>query len=172
MKKVYIFIIILLVLLVGSLTFYKFVYLKDKPVNNVDKNVEMVRKDVKKEEKDEVTYQSDLINDNVLSSTYKIDTITGSIYIDSKDKKLYISDTTNNITEKISDTSFVTMYVTDKDEIFTAYLISESKEVYFVYLMDEDIKNVRVNKMNLDFKVEKFTNLKFKTNSSTQSHAR
>ena len=166
MKKVYIFIIILLVLLVGSLTFYKFVYLKDKPVNNVDKNVEMVRKDVKKEEKDEVTYQSDIINDNVLSSSYKIDTITGSIYIDTKDKKLYISDTTNNITEKISDTSFVTMYVTDKDEMFTAYLISENKEVYFVYLMDEDIKNVRVNKMNLEFKVERFTNLKFKTNSS------
>ena len=92
MKKVYIFIIILLVLLVGSLTFYKFVYLKDKPVNNVDKNVEMVRKNVKKDEKDEVTYQSDIINDNVLSSSYKIDTITGSIYIDTKDKKLYISE--------------------------------------------------------------------------------
>ena len=35
-----------------------------------------------------------------------------------------------------------------------------------LYLMDEDIKNVRVNKMNLEFKVERFTNLKFKTNSS------
>ena len=110
-------------------------------------------------------YKDNILFDDLLSIDYNFykneQSITGKIYI-GEDKKLYISDTNNNIVHKVSNINFKTLfkkeYVYDSILIF---LISEDLELYSFELKSDDIKESFIVKNKTDNKVLNFVNIDF-----------
>lgn len=173
MRKIYIIIIIVLLIFIGSLSYYKFFYnnsgkQKKDLINTIKINED--KKEIKKESKDSDTYSNNIITKLITSYDYELEienkNIIGKIFIGT-DKHLYITDTLNNISYKVSDEKFTTMRRKEENNksILIVYLISEDGKIFAVQLSSINVKEILINNIYASYKAVNFTDITFKTNS-------
>jgi len=163
-KKIFLFVLILIIILLCGLTVYKFLIAKEKKAvefNSV--TLELKKEDLATENKDKDLYSSNIINDITKSYNYElIDNdkgITGSVYIND-DSILYIKDNNSNV-YKISDVYFKTLYKTDDFTGFLGlYALSNDGKLYYIFLNNVDIKSTVITEIPTSFKITNFTNIK------------
>lgn len=102
----------------------------------------------------EVYYEYEIVNLNDISY--------GNIYID-KEQHLNIQDKYNKKHETIKSDTFKTLYVVESDNIsrLDVYLINTKEELYKLSIEDCNIANYTLNKIDTDYKIKNFTNLKY-----------
>ena len=163
-KKIFLFVLILIIILLCGLTVYKFLIAKEKKAvefNSV--TLELKKEDLATENKDKDLYSSNIINDITKSYNYElIDNdkgITGSVYIND-DSILYIKDNNSNV-YKISDVYFKTLYKIDDFTGFLGlYALSNDGKLYYIFLNNVDIKSTVITEIPTSFKITNFTNIK------------
>lgn len=110
-------------------------------------------------------YKEYIINDNIKEVSYSIanetDVMYGRVYI-SSNNKLYITDELNNKTYLLLDEEVLTIYNPFEDiTMCSIYAITKGGELYHVGLSQPYIKEKYSKKIELEYKVTNFTNLKF-----------
>ena len=160
---------ILILIIIGIILFLIFLWNYKIKIANVNttngikiseelKNIE--RKDYQEQYKQyivndiEVYYEYEIVNLNDISY--------GNIYID-KEQHLNIQDKYNKKHETIKSDTFKTLYVVESDNIsrLDVYLINTKEELYKLSIEDCNIANYTLNKINTDYKIKNFTNLKY-----------
>lgn len=166
-KKILIFVIILIVLLLGALTAYKLLIKKNVKTEEFSstKISETKKDETSTEKKDKETYSSNVINDDVKKYDYDLIIndagIVGSVFIGT-DSKIYIKDNNSN-TYKVSDILFKTLYrIEDANEVLDLYALTNDGTLYYIFLKDLDIKKTAINAITTNFKITNFTNIKIK----------
>lgn len=170
MKKIIISIILILILFISAITIYKFKYFKEEEKHYyVNFEIKNKKKDlVDSDVLDNITYKDKIITENLLSTNYNFfddkQSITGKIYIDEKDKNLYITDEVSDSIFKVATTKFKTMYVKDYEyETIYIYLISEDDKLYFLELSESDITKVHLEEITVNYKITNFVDLDFES---------
>jgi len=171
MKKKLIILIILIGLFIAFISINKIVYLQKKQDRDNFYEYNEIKKRREKNNDDEINdlivYSDNIIKNDLLSINYsffhKTKSITGKIFIDSN-KNLFITNTNENQTKKISTVKFRTLYAKEYeyDGIFV-YLISEDNKLYLLSLEDNNIDNVIIDEITLDRKVMNFVDINFKS---------
>ena len=163
-KKIFLFILILIIILLCGLTVYKFLIAKEKKVEEF-KNItlELKKEDLVTDKKDKDLYSANIINDIVKRKNYELvikdKGINGDIYID-VDSNLYINDNNSNI-YKISSLSFKTLYKIDEfNGLLNLYALSNDGKLYNIFLNSLDIKSTVITEIAKSFKITNFTNIK------------
>ena len=160
---------ILILIIIGIILFLIFLWNYKIKIANVNttngikiseelKNIE--RKDYQEQYKQyivndiEVYYEYEIVNLNDISY--------GNIYID-KEQHLNIQDKYNKKHETIKSDTFKTLYVVESDNIsrLDVYLINTKEELYKLSIEDCNIANYTLNKIDTDYKIKNFTNLKY-----------
>ena len=160
---------ILILIIIGIILFLIFLWNYKIKIANVNttngikiseelKNIE--RKDYQERYKRyivndiEVYYEYEIVNLNDISY--------GNIYID-KEQHLNIQDKYNKKHETIKSDTFKTLYVVESDNIsrLDVYLINTKEELYKLSIEDCNIANYTLNKIDTDYKIKNFTNLKY-----------
>lgn len=159
-----------MLLLLMSLTFYKYkLYDLNKSLNMFNRYpIENVKKEINNSDfvLDKEKYKNKIVNEELLSIDYnKFDnetSIFGKIYID-VNKHLYITDSNKNLSYKISDIKFKTIFQRDYPfQHINIFLLSESNELYILLLRNNDIKKVELTKIKTNFKIEAFADVNLK----------
>lgn len=166
-KKVFYFIIILILFLLGSLTSYKIFINKENDTDSIRLNIVEEKKVIYNNTNDKDKYKEYIIVNPVYAYQYDLiiddKGMTGNVYIN-KDKKLFISENNNNSSYEISDLKFETLYKSQNLEgLLLIYALSENGELYNIFLNSLDIKKTNISKINMGFIVTNFVNLEFKT---------
>lgn len=163
-KKIFLFILILIIILLCGLTVYKFLIAKEKKVEEF-KNItlELKKEDLVTDKKDKDLYSANIINDIVKRKNYELvikdKGINGDIYID-VDSNLYINDNNSNI-YKISSLSFKALYKIDEfNGLLNLYALSNDGKLYNIFLNSLDIKSTVITEIAKSFKITNFTNIK------------
>ena len=163
-KKIFLFILILIIILLCGLTVYKFLIAKEKKAEEFKNiNLELKKEDLVTDKKDKDLYSANIINDIVKRKNYELvindKGINGDIYID-VDSNLYINDNNSNI-YKISSLSFKTLYKIDEfNGLLNLYALSNDGKLYNIFLNSLDIKSTVITEIATSFKITNFTNIK------------
>ena len=161
-NKVIIAIVCILGLCTLVLTIYKYYYEKDfeyeyNELSNIKRQLQSVSTD---------DYKEKIIEEDVTSYNYMFTsnnkTVIGKIYI-ADDYKLYVVDDNTNTFHKVSDITFKTIFIKMRyaDGLYI-YLISTDNQLYLYSLDTADIKDSRIEKFDIDFKVKNFVNIEYK----------
>ena len=163
MKKTLVYILIVIILLfVGYLSYYKFLMPK-KSKNVINNKIELGEY---KYQNYDINYVEEY-NDNIMYSMisevnfYIIDeSNSGKLYIDGNKKlNLVIGSTSKKILE---DLKFNTLY-SDISTILNAYAISEDGKLYRFLLTENDADKLKTEEIEFDAEIMNFTNLKIKS---------
>lgn len=160
---------ILILIIIGIILFLIFLWnYKIKIVNVNTTNGIKISEELKNiERKDyQEQYKQYIVNDIEVYYEYEIvnlnDISYGNIYID-KEQHLNIQDKYNKKHETIKSDTFKTLYVVESDNIsrLDVYLINTKEELYKLSIEDCNIANYTLNKIDTDYKIKNFTNLKY-----------
>lgn len=160
---------ILILIIIGIILFLIFLWnYKIKIVNvNTTNGIKILEELKNIEKKDyQEQYKQYIVNDIEVYYEYEIvnlnDISYGNIYID-KEQHLNIQDKYNKKQETIKSDTFKTLYVVESDNIsrLDVYLINTKEELYKLSIEDCNIANYTLNKIDTDYKIKKFTNLKY-----------
>lgn len=169
-KKKLLIIIIIILLFFSAISIYKYkIYDVNKMIKTNDMfnkySINKIKENKKIEEEilDKNKYKDSIINENLLSIDYNFymeeKTIFGKIYIDSN-KNLYISDTNNKLSYKISNIKFKTMFKRDYPyKYINLFLISEDNELYILLLKTNDIKKAELTKIKTNYEIISFADI-------------
>lgn len=160
---------ILILIIIGIILFLIFLWnYKIKIVNvNTTNGIKILEELKNIEKKDyQEQYKQYIVNDIEVYYEYEIvnlnDISYGNIYID-KEQHLNIQDKYNKKQETIKSDTFKTLYVVESDNIsrLDVYLINTKEELYKLSIEDCNIANYTLNKIDTDYKIKNFTNLKY-----------
>ena len=170
MKKIFIIIFIICMVFIIFISFF-FIFSKEKDINNlayfdaIDLKTNI--KDTNLNNKIDISkYEDKIIKDNLYSVEYTFfdenKSLKGLIYI-GENKNLYIKDDITNVSKKISSINFKTMYTKDieYDSGIYVYLISEDNDLYSLSFVSTNLEELKINKINLDYKVLNFVDVNF-----------
>lgn len=162
-KLILILIIIAIILFLIFLWNYKIKIANADTANGIKISEEL--KNIEKKDYQE-QYKQYIVNDIEVYYEYEIvnlnDISYGNIYID-KEQYLNIHDKCNKKYETIKSDTFKTLYVVDSDNNsrLDVYLINTKEELYKLSIEDCNIANYTLNKIDTDYKIKNFTNLKY-----------
>lgn len=162
-KLILILIIIAIILFLIFLWNYKIKIANADTANGIKISEEL--KNIEKKDYQE-QYKQYIVNDIEVYYEYEIvnlnDISYGNIYID-KEQYLNIHDKYNKKYETIKSDTFKTLYVVDSDNNsrLDVYLINTKEELYKLSIEDCNIANYTLNKIDTDYKIKNFTNLKY-----------
>ena len=160
---------ILILIIIGIILFLIFLWNYKIKIANVNttngiKILEELKNIEKKDYQEQ--YKQYIVNDIEVYYEYEIvnlnDISYGNIYID-KEQHLNIQDKYNKKHETIKSDTFKTLYVVESDNIsrLDVYLINTKEELYKLSIEDCNIANYTLNKIDTDYKIKNFTNLKY-----------
>lgn len=168
-KLMLIFLISIMIVFFGYLSYYKFVKSKEN-------NVEIEEPEYKLGDNVDITYEIDytgeykesIINERVKEVEYFVtnedEAIYGKLFIDVEDR-LYIYDESNNKYKLLlNGVKFKTLNNIGYDGVsgLYVYAISNDGDLYFIYLTMPSIDDIGIDKYDFKEKIDKFTILQFK----------
>lgn len=164
-KFVLIILIILILLFLLIITIYKF---NISTPNYLTFDIEKINRNIKAI--DLSMYSNDIITKNSWSNEYEFDLnsesgwkFSGKLY--SENDALYLSDTTNNVTQEVLNEEIIQLVRLIDDEnpnTFICYALTKSNDLYYMELRGHDINSFIVNKVNNDIKVKNLTLINYK----------
>lgn len=166
-KKLIIVTIIFISIFLIGVTIYKIFFNKEKEDLITAVVVKKEKKILKNgDNTDKELYSGNIITENVKNYDYEliIDDIgiVGKIYINDEGY-LYIYDSINNISYRVSTTKMITLKEEyNLDGLLTIYAISNDYKLYYIFLNKTDVTKTIINEIKTDFKVKNFTTLQFK----------
>ncbi len=167
-NKTIILIGIFLALILLLLTVYRFsIYKDDNTLKTLSVAEEKKDNNDPSGKTDKELYSISIITKTVTSYDYELivddEGIIGKVYI-GEDKYLYITNTKNNSSYKVSDIKFNTLYRNEYyDGILTLYALSNEGKIYYLLLSNLDITKAELKEIATNFKITNFTTLQFKT---------
>lgn len=160
-------IIVLMVIFVCCLTYYKFGFQKDAELHNQKKYFLQDSYIYIQESVYDDDYSSYIINENINEFEYFVidesDAIYGKIFINDN-KTLSVSDSSKNRTIEIVDKKIKTIKNVGDSNVSGLYALAltEDGKLFSIVLNDANLNNIMVDEIELDYKVDKFTSIKYK----------